>query len=526
MNTKNQTLMRVALIVGILIFINIISIRIFSRFDLTESKAYTLSDASKNLVKNLDDKFIAKAYFTSDLPAPYNNNRRYLQDQLDEYRAYSKGNFQYEFIDPSGKEDVVKEAQKYGIPEVQVQVVKEDKMQIEKALMGVVFLYGDKKEAIPVVQKLDQLEYDISLNIKKLTQTEQKKIGILSGHDEPTSDKIKELNQLLSEQYEVTPVSLANGTAIPDDIAALLVIGPKTKLQDWELYFIDQYIMKGGKVAFFVNKVTANLQQQFGQALDVNLDKLLEAYGVRVNTDMVRDVRCANITVQQQAGFMVFNTQVPFPYLPVASEFNPSNIIVKNLQPVLFYFVSSIDTSLAAKKNVSLSVLLSSSNQSGRMQNVFPINPNMQFTKDMFQEPHLPLAVSVEGNLTSAFESINPELDSTTQGRIDFSQKVTSSTNSRIVVIGDGDFVVNETGGSETNALFAGNLTDWLIDEVGLTTIRSREAGNKPLDEIEAGTKAMVKGINLAVPPLLIILFGVMRWRMKILRRKRLEMAA
>ncbi|MBS4028075.1 MAG: GldG family protein [Ignavibacteriales bacterium] len=526
MNTKNQTLMRVALIVGILIFINIISIRIFSRFDLTESKAYTLSDASKNLVKNLDDKFIAKAYFTDGLPSPYNNHRRYLKDQLDEYRAYSHGNFQYEIIDPSGKEDVVKEAQKYGIPEVQVQVVKEDKMQIEKALMGVVFLYGDKKEAIPVIQKLDQLEYDISLNIKKLTQTEQKKVGILSGHDEPTTDKIKELNQLLSQQYEVQSVSLASGTSIPEDISALLVIGPKTKLQDWELYLLDQYIMKGGKVAFFVNKVTANLQQQFGQALDVNLDKLLESYGVRVNTDMVRDGRCANITVQQQAGFMVFNTQVPFPYLPVASEFNPENILVKNLQPVLFYFVSSIDTSLAAKKNLSLDVLLSSSNQSGRMQNVFPINPNMQFTQDMFKEPHLPLAVTIEGNLTSAFDANNPELDSTTQGKIDFSQKVTSSSKSRIVVVGDGDFVVNETGGSATNALFAGNLVDWLIDDVGLTTIRGRVTADKPLDEVEAGTKTLVKSLNLAVPPLFVILFGIARWRMKVLRRKRLEMAA
>ena len=91
-----RALIRLFLILGIIVFVNIIAVRFFTRFDLTKSKIYTLSDASKRIVKNLDDKFIVKAYFTSDLPAPYNNNRRYLQDQLDEYRAYGGGNFQYE----------------------------------------------------------------------------------------------------------------------------------------------------------------------------------------------------------------------------------------------------------------------------------------------------------------------------------------------------------------------------------------------------------------------------------------------
>ncbi len=527
MNTKNQTLMRIGLLVGIIIFINIISIRIFQRFDLTESKAYTLSDASKNLVKNLDDKFIAKAYFSGDLPAPYNNYRRYLQDQLDEYRAYSNGNFQYEFIDPSGKEDAIKEAQRYGIPEVQVQVIKEDKMQVEKAVMGVVFMYGDKQETIPVVKELEKLEYDISLNIKKLSQSEQKKVGILSGHGEPVLDKMKEFHQLLQQQYQVQTVSLANGAEVPMDISALVVVAPNEKLQDWETYLIDQYIMKGGKVGFLLNKVkVASLQEQMGQPLDVNLDKLLENYGVRINTDMVRDTRCANITIQQQVGPFMIPSQVQYPYIPVASDFNPKNIIVKNLQPILFYFVSSIDTTLAEKKGVRLEVLVTSSGKSGRMQNVFPISPTMQYTQEMFQEPRLPLAVTLEGNFRSAFENSIPMLDSAMQGKIDFAQKQNSCSNGRILVIGDGDFVVNETGGSASNALFAGNLIDWLIDDVGLTTIRSRETANRPLDEVESGTKTLVKSLNLVVPPVLVIVFGVIRWRMRALRKKRLEMAA
>ena len=174
---KKQLIFRVLLVVGVTILVNIVALRFFQRLDLTHDKIFTLSDASRNLVKSLDDKFLVKAYFTSDLPPEYANNRRYLKDQLDEYRAYAGGNFQYEFIDPSKKEEVEQEAQRYGVPPVQVQVLKQDKLQVEKAYMGLVFLYGDKQERLPVIQSTANLEYEISSAVKKLTSKELKKIG-------------------------------------------------------------------------------------------------------------------------------------------------------------------------------------------------------------------------------------------------------------------------------------------------------------------------------------------------------------
>ncbi len=101
---KSQTLLRVGIVLVILVLLNIISVRIFGRLDVTKNNVFSLSDASKELVRNLDDKVTVKAYFTEDLPAPYNNNRRaILLDQLNEYKAYARGNLQYEFIDPSGE---------------------------------------------------------------------------------------------------------------------------------------------------------------------------------------------------------------------------------------------------------------------------------------------------------------------------------------------------------------------------------------------------------------------------------------
>lgn len=520
---RKQIILRTVLALAVLVLVNIVAIRIFTRFDLTESRIYTLSDASRNLVKSLDDKFTVKAYFTSELPPPYNNNRRYLQDQLDEYRAYAKGNFQYELVDPSKSEDLEKEAQRYQIPPVQVQVIKSDKLQVEKAYMGLVFLYGDKQEQIPVLQSTGNLEYEISSKIKKMTSTTSRKVGVLTGHGEPGLEQMKRLQEMLQSQYEVTPVSIEGGAAIPPDIAVLLVIAPQTAFKSWEKYIIDQYLMKGGKVAFLLNRVAMTLQSQMGRANDVGLDDMLESYGIRVNADLVRDVRCAPVTVQQQAGMFVMQSQIPFYYLPIIGEFSNASPVVKDLGSIVFHFVSSVDTSLARGKNLALDVLAATSNKAGRQEQVFMINPTMEVTEEMFKESGIPLAVTLEGSFGSAFADRQVETDSTALA-IDLSGKVNKSVPTKIAVFGDGDFVQDAfLAGSRDNIILASNLVDWLADDIGLASIRSRETGPKPLDEVEEGTRTFVKYLNLVLPPVIVILFGVMRWRWRVAMRRRLE---
>jgi gliding-associated putative ABC transporter substrate-binding component GldG len=521
---KNFIVIRTLVILGILIFVNLLALRFFKRIDLTGEKLYTLSDASKNLVKSLDDKFLVKAYFTSDLPSPYNNNKREVQDQLDEYRAYAGGNFQYEFIDPGKKEDLEQEAQRYGIPPVQVQILKEDKLQIEKAYMGLVFLYGDKQERLPVIQSTANLEYEISSAVKKMTSKELKKIGFLSGHGEPGLQQMSRVQEMLSKQYQVTTVELAGGKPIPSDVAVLMIVAPTQPIKNWEKFLIDQYLLKGGRIAFLINKVSANLQSQMAQALNLNLDDMLETYGVRINTDLVRDASCAYVTVSQQAGFMTLQNQIPFYYLPRSGEFNKTSPVVKDLSSVVFYFASSIDTSLARSKGLTSTVLVKSSGKSGRMENVFYINPTTPATPDMFKEAGIPLTVTVEGAFASVYGNKPIGIDSTLKGSLDSTNKMNVGKVSKIVVVGDGDFLQDQlSGGNKDNFLLASNLVDWLADDIGLAAIRARDSGSKPLDEVSEGTKTWVKGVNLAIPPILVILFGIVRWRLRVSTRKRLE---
>jgi gliding-associated putative ABC transporter substrate-binding component GldG len=517
-----QTLTRVALVLGILILLNIVSVRLFSRLDVTKNNLFTLSDASKDMMRGLDDKVTVKAYFTEDLPSPYNNNRRLLLDQLNEYKAYARGNFQFDFIDPSGEKGE-QEAQQQGVAPVQVQVVKEDKFEVKRAYMGMVFLYADKKEVIPVIQNTSGLEYEISSTVKRLTTRERKKIGFLSGNGEPGLNELSRAQEILRKQYDVQAVDLSKGAGVPAGIAALVIMAPNTRIPDPQKFEIDQYIMRGGRVAFLLNRVDANLQNRFGRPLETGLDDLLETYGLRINQDLIRDVQCANISiVQQQFGFSV-QSQVPFPYLPMVSTFNKQNPVVKDLQALVLFFASSVDTANLASRNLHGEILARSSKQSGRQTSPFMYDPLQRFTREDFGEQEIPLAAVVSGQLKSAFAGKPIPADTSAGALPPPASPLQSSPETRILLVGDGDFARDQFLGNRDNLSFLANMIDYLVDDAGLITIRTKDVSMPPLATVSDGTKRMVKYATLVLPPLLVLGYGLIRWRMRLSRKKAME---
>jgi gliding-associated putative ABC transporter substrate-binding component GldG len=507
---KIQIFIRLAVVAGILVVLNFISIRLFGRLDLTAQGVYTLSDASKKLIGSLDDRVMVKAYFTEDLPSPYNNNRRSVLDILNEYKAFSKGNLQYEFINPQGEKGE-QEAQQQGIAPVQVQVVNEDKLEVKRGYLGLVMLYEDRKEVIPVVQNLSSLEYDISSAVKRLTTKAKKKIGYTTGHGEADLSSLRQAFQAIATQYDFMAVDLSKAEPMPTDLAALLLLSPQTRFQDSAKYQIDQYLMHGGKIAFLLNRVNASLQNRMGQPLDLGLDDMLKHYGARVNPDLVRDVQCASISVMQQQGGMTFQSQVPFPYIPIASDFNPNNPIVKDLQSIVFPFVSSIDTGSASALGLKAEVLVRSSKRSGRQTGFFMMDPFQRYTPADVAEAGIPLGTIVDGSFKSYFVGKEP------------AAVLTASPETRIIVIGDGDFMKDEFLGSRGNVTFFANIVDYLADDAGLISIRSKNVATPPLDQVSDGTKKIVKYTNLIGPPLLIVIYGLFRWRRRVAFKKLME---
>ena len=182
-------------------FLTLHCVHYFFRVDLTKENVYSLSNSSKTVIKKLDDRMIAKVFYSDNLPGQYANSRRYLQDLLEEYQAYSKGHFHFEFINPDEDEDAAREAQSYQIPPIQLQVIEKRQTGGEKKCTWVwCFCIMTKKKTLPVIQNTTGVEYDLTAAIKKLTASGMNTIGIYSGGEGIVTDNLK---QVLQQTYNV-----------------------------------------------------------------------------------------------------------------------------------------------------------------------------------------------------------------------------------------------------------------------------------------------------------------------------------
>jgi gliding-associated putative ABC transporter substrate-binding component GldG len=319
-------------------------------------------------------------------------------------------------------------------------------------------------------------------------------------------------------------VDVSKSAPVPQDVTALVVMAPATAFTEPQKFQIDQYIMRGGRVAFLLNKVDATLQKQYGRALDLHLDDMLAAYGLRLNGDLVRDAQCASISlVQQQSGFSI-QSQVPFPYLPLVSNFSKGNAMVKDLQGVILFFASSVDTERTAALGLSGEILMSSSKQSGRMTGMFMYDPLQHYARTDFTESGIPLGAIVQGRFTSLYQGKPVPADTSAGAPPPVPAAIGTSAETRVVLVGDGDFARDEyIGGNRDNVTFFANMIDYLVDDAGLITIRSKEAANPPLDPVADATKKIVKYGDMGFPPFLVIGYGLFRWRMRKSRKKAME---
>lgn len=511
------TTVGVLIVIGIVILANILVQRFFVRWDLTEGNVYSLSKASKEIMRELDDIVTVKVYFSPNLPSPYNNHEQFIRDQLDEYYAYSHGNLQYEFINPDESEETKQDAQQMGIAPVQVQVIDKDRFEVKQAYMGLVIMYEEKREVMPFIQNLNSFEYDMTSAIQRIIAESKPKIAFLRGHEEPD---LGDLRLELEKQYEIVELTIEGEKTVPIDIQALIIHSPKSALSEWEIYAIDQYIMQGGKVAFLIDKVVANLQTISAQVQQLGIDQWLATYGIRINDDLVYDAQNQPITIQQQNGPFVMRSQVNYPFIPLCRNFNPENVMVSDMEVVSFPFVSTIDTTLTVEKGYQIEVLARTSEYSGTQSGRFSINPTEKIPKESYTEQFLPIAAVVKGKFKSHFADTGapmPDTDDTLSTNLPISEVIPeASAENRLIVVGDGEFTQGSAG-----MILLMNMIDWMTQGEGLISIRSRGVSDRPLKEVSEGTKGFVKFINLLGMPLLVIIIGIIYWMIRRQRKRR-----
>jgi gliding-associated putative ABC transporter substrate-binding component GldG len=517
-----EQISKLVLVFAALLFINLFSMRWFTRVDMTGNKAFTLSETTKGLLSSLDDNFLVNAYFSPDLPPPYHNHRRAVRELLDEYRALSNGRFHYQFADPASDTVIENEAQRSGIRPIQVKVIRNDRFQSARAFLGLSLNFEDKHERIAVVTSLDRLEYAISSSMKKMIARRVYTIGLLTGLGSPSPDRLESLKEALTRQYDITPVDISGGKPIPLSITVLVVVAPAQKFTEEEKYQLDQFIMHGGRIAFFLNGVTVDRETKKAVPLDLGLSQMFETYGFVFNSDLVADARCGNLFVEGQSGVAGIPNEILYPFYPASNEYNLNTVILTTPSPMIFQYASSVDTRLSSIRRINAGVIVASSGRSRRIQgDVIDVDPRRMPGPETLLDQQITFGASLEGSFRSVFARRPDGSTPATALRIDTSALISKGVPTRMVIVGDGDFLIDGAEQNHENVAFATSLVDWLVNDVSLTAVRSRDLTPRPLRELPEQTKIFVKYFNFIVPPLLIILFGVARLFTRAARRRR-----
>ncbi len=498
MKQKKSIVTYLILVAGIIVLINLLASRFFFRLDFTSDKRYTLSQTTKDLLKDLKDPVTVTAYFSEGLPPNIDKTRKDFKDLLSEYGTRSRGKVVYEFVNPNKDTQTEQEAMKNGISPVVINVREKDQSVQKKAFLGAVLKYGEKTEVIPFVQPGSAMEYTLSSGIKKLVADNKNLIGFIQGHGEPSTAMYSQAMEALSVLNEVEGVNLTDSTYLPK-YKTLALIGPTDSIPDWQLKMLDDYLAGGGNMVIGINRVEGNLQQAMGVEINTGLETWLANKGINVKSSFIIDSNCGSVNVMQKQGVFSFSTQVSFPYLPVFTHF-ADHPVTSGLETVLMQFASPVE--FTGDSALHYEPLIFSSEKSGT-QNV-PLYFNIE---KKWSDSDYPLHNVVAGALLEG--------------------KIVGQNNSKMIIIGDGNFAVNGQGQqaqqvAPDNVNLLVNSVDWLSDDSGLINLRTRGVTSRMLEQVTDARKSLLKWLNVLLPVLLIIGYGFLRTQKnRIIREKR-----
>ncbi|HVZ89452.1 MAG TPA: GldG family protein [Polyangia bacterium] len=527
----------VVLTIGAIVAINLIGTRVFGRLDLTENHVYTLSPASKDVVRALPDYLNVKAYISKDLPPELANTARYVRDLMDDYRTYSKGKLRFEAFDPASDKKIEDEASACKVQKMQIQVLRSQKFEVGTYYLGLCFHYQGKDEAIPEIGQVEGLEYQVSSLIKRMTQKKHK-VAFTTGHGEKDlSQGFTFLKHVIDEEFDSTTVN-PSSSPIPDDVDALVVGGPKQKFDDKGRHEIDAFLMKGRGVIFLLDGMELSAprggmpqfqgsQPQIGQSNDTGLNELIEKYGFKVGDNFVFDEQNVPGPIDAGGRKMLKNLPV-FVGVKIDSP-DKDNSILTGINAVVFPFPSSVDLvgPLAGGKTQNPSNklwnLATSSPDAWKQTGFFMFSP-LAGVEEGKEHGSYGLAYAFQGTLPSAY----PPPGATAGMSVpEGTPPAESRKPVRLMVVGDSDFASDDYlqlarylpfYGGGAQMLF--NAISWTMEDEALTPVRTKNVASRPIDISSDARVTAVKVANIVGVPILFIAFGIMRRVVRQTRRR------
>lgn len=573
---KNLRLINIVqLLLGLVIIalVNIISSNLNTRFDLTSEKRYTLSEASRSLLSEIDDLVFFRVYLHGEFPAGFKRLERETRDMLNEFRAFNR-NIEYSFINPSEttdtreRERIFRQLMEKGLEPTDLQVRTKDGASQRIIFPGAIASYRGRETPITLLSaqrgaspdeilnnSIENLEFVLADAIRKLVTQRRPRIAFIEGFSSLSRHELADATAALSDYYSVDRVQLNEQlnslsdrvevdsvtTRIRNKYEAIIIAKPDSAFSEKNKFIIDQFIMRGGKVFWLVDPVFASMDslrannETMGITNDLNLTDMFFKYGFRLNNDLVMDLNALPIPVRTgQMGNQPRFEFFPWYYFPILTP-QSNDPVVRNLNAIKTEFISSIDF-VESPSRVEKSVLLGSSQYSRTVRAPVLISLDILGERPdqrLFNRSNIPVAAKISGTFESLYKNRVPP-DISESSEIDFREE---SLPTKMIVVADGDVIRNQmqltqgnylplplgfdrfTGQQFGNRDFVLNVMNYLTDDSGLITIRSRELKLRLLDRTKTeNQRARWQLINVGLPVLLVLVFGIVQ---SAIRRKR-----
>lgn len=528
--------------------INILSSQFFTRFDFTSEKRYTLSPITKNILSNLDERVQVTVYLEGeDFPAGFKRLKSSTFDVLSDFEAYSNNKLDFDFVNPmAGDEQTQQEnyqtLMEKGIEPTNLSVTTESGNSQKIIFPAALITYKGVQIPVRLLQtqsgvdpqevlnnSIQNLEYAFSSAIKRATAGGRHRIGFTEGHGELTDLQLNDAMNSLADWSEVGRVDLGTITFDGLDKLKMIVIAkPEKEFTESEKYKIDYFVMRGGRIIWSIDQVSAELDslrgagEQLAFAKRLNLDDMLFRYGARVNYDLIADLNSARIPIN--TGAVAGQPQIqllPWLFYPVFIPVS-THPLVKNLDGIRSEFSSTID--LIKIEGVTGEVILSSSPYNRKID--VPTLLSLQMVEQepdpkLFQGAVKVAGVLLEGEFPSVFRNRPVPAGITPPSFLPERSKP-----GKMILIADGDIFKNQINASDgshyplgfdrytqeqyANKSFLLNAADYLMDDSGIIELRNKEIKLRLLDKAKIKTeKTFWQAINFGLPLIMLIACGI-----------------
>ncbi|MCF7561818.1 gliding motility-associated ABC transporter substrate-binding protein GldG [Sabulilitoribacter multivorans] len=541
----NKTLKHILILIVAIIAINVISSKVYKRFDLTSDKRYTLSESAIDIIKDIESPIVIDIFLEGeDFPSEFRRLQNEAKQLLEEFSS-KNGNIIFNFINPleddATREQNIRQLTQRGLTPMQLSVQENGKSSQAIIFPWALASYNDQTVIIPLVKNkigasqqdlvsnsVQHLEYAFADGFSKLTQPKKRKIAILKGNKQLEDKYIADFVKKIGEYYFIAPFTLDSVSSNPqktlndlNNFDLIISAKPTEPFTEEEKLVLDQYTMNGGKSLWLVDAVAIEKDSlyndtgsNFAITRDLNLTDFFFKYGARINPVIISTLYSAPITLAMGSGSDSQFQNLRWPYSPLASTGN-NHPITNNLNLVRFDFANQIDT---LKNDIKKTILLETApltKLEGTPREISLSLVTQEQDPSIFNKGNQTLAVLLEGEFNSVYSNrIKP---------FKLSEEKNISPSTKMIIIADGDIIKNDvirntpqelgfdrwTGQTYGNKEFLLNTVNYLLDDNGLINIRTKEITVAFLNQQKiASEKIKWQLINIVLPLVLLGLFG------------------